>query len=258
MPWSKNGDDEQVRREVEALKRFNGIVHPHLITLLCTFTQDSEYHMIFPWAQSDLKEYWKRNPTPDMSDVKFCRWILKQCVGITEAIEVIHNPRHITSAKRFGWHGAIKPENILWFKSKPGDPHDRGRLVISDFSLSEIHTEKSRSMRANDRSKLTFSYRPPECNVEGGMIGRALDIWTLGCLYLEMVCWLLKGYGGLRRFAETRMVQFMNCGAEMDLFFEIKSKDAEHNYTVKDAVAQVSYAVSPSPKGSRPLTIRTD
>lgn len=235
---------DEFRHEVDALRRFSGKVHPHLITLLATFTQGGYYHMIFPWAECDLEWYWDNiNPTPDPNDVGLVRWLSRQCLGIMEAVSVIHNPSHLTSEKKFGRHGDIKAENILWFKTRPKDPGDRGMLVISDLGLAAINSDKSRSMQPNTGLKMTPSYRPPECDARGGTISRAFDIWTLGCLYLELVCWLLRGKIGKDKFDEARTTPFI-FGSRTNVYFEIeeRKRSAPQTYVfkVKDVVSKVS------------------
>lgn len=239
----------QFQDEVNALTRFNGKVHPHLVTLLATFTQGEHYHMIFPWAECDLDQYWEDNPSPNPGDVGLVRWLSRQFLGIVEAVDVIHNPSHLTSEKKFGRHGDIKAENILWFKSGPDDPGGRGILVISDLGLTAINSDKSRSMQPNVGLKMTPSYRPPECDIKDGTISRSYDIWTLGCLYLELVCWLLRGHAGKAQFDEARTTPFI-FGTSTDIYFDIKERKNTAPRTfvfkVKDVVSRASCIISQS------------
>ncbi|KAJ4413665.1 hypothetical protein N0V82_008394 [Gnomoniopsis sp. IMI 355080] len=237
----KRKEHEEFNKEVQALKRFNGKVHKHLVTLLATFTQDGYYHMIFPWAERDLDAYWDMHRAPDLADLSLLRWVSKQCLGIMEAISLIHNPQHLDTAGRFGRHGDIKAENILWYMTNKS-PQDRGILVLSDFGLAALNTAKSRSMMPNDSAglRLTPSYRPPECDIAGGKITRAFDIWSIGCLYLEMACWLLKGTSGKKDFDRDRTTTFIS-GANTDIFFDIKRCEGNHTeyiFTVKEAVSK--------------------
>lgn len=234
------------------MKRFSGRVHPHLVTLLATFTQDGYYHMIFPWAECDLDTYWENNPRPHPGDLGLIRWLSRQCLGIMEAVDVIHNPTHLTWENKFGRHGDIKAENILWFKSQPNDPDDRGILVISDLGLTAINSDKSRSMQPNTGLKMTPSYRPPECDIKGGKISRSYDIWTLGCLYLELVCWLLRGQAGKAQFDEARTTPFI-FGTRTNIYFDIRERKTTAPGTfifkVKDVVSRVRCQSSPTPSG---------
>lgn len=197
--------------------------------------------MIFPWAQFDLDSYWDNNPNPDLSDVGLIRWISKQCLGIMEAINLIHNPKHLGPSRQFGRHGDIKAENILWYKSS--NRRDRGILVLSDFGLAALNSAKSRSMMPNDSAglRVTPSYRPPECDTIDGKITRAFDIWSLGCLYLELVCWMLRGKEGKKAFDLERSTTFIN-GAKVDIFFDVKRSRHDEKkfiFMVKEVVTKV-------------------
>lgn len=115
--------------------------------------------------------------------------------------------------------------------------------MISDLGLTAINSDKSRSMQRNTGLRMTPSYRPPECDTKGGTISKAFDIWTLGCLYLELICWLLRGKMGKDDFDEARTTPFV-FGSRTDVYFEIeeRKRTAPHTYVfkVKDVVSKVS------------------
>jgi len=216
----KHTDATKYMSEVNMLKKFNGLVHDHLVTLLGTYTHKQQFSMIFPSAECDVEEYWEeRNCTPNSGDIDFVRWVSSQCRGIMEAVDVIHNPPHLLKDKVFGRHGDIKSENILWFKSPKN--LGRGIWVISDLGLSAFHRDVSRSMIPNQSIAWTPAYRPPECDIDGGTISRAFDIWTLGCFYLEMVCWLLGGWQLKDRFEKDRTTIYVH-GNGSNIFFDLQ------------------------------------
>ncbi|KAG4439064.1 hypothetical protein IFR05_005455 [Cadophora sp. M221] len=66
-----------------------------------------------------------------------------------------------------GYHGNIKPENILWF-SQNSDP---GLLVLGDFG---------------ERKDPTL--RPLEEQLRNS---QAFDVWNLGCIFLEFATWFI-------------------------------------------------------------------
>ncbi|TVY23266.1 Proline-rich receptor-like protein kinase [Lachnellula hyalina] len=219
----KNSDAIKFQDEVNMLKKFNGLVHDHLVTLLGTFTYKGQFSMIFPWAECDVENYWlKINPMPNLEDIEFVRWVSRQCRGIMESVNVIHNPKHPETLPKetlYGRHGDIKAENILWFKSP--DEADRGIWVISDLGLSTFNREVSRSMVPNQSILYTPGYRPPECDIKGGKISRAFDIWTLGCFYLEMTCWFLGGRKLKDNFETDRTTTYIT-GSRADIFFDLE------------------------------------
>ncbi|CAK9310175.1 unnamed protein product [Citrullus colocynthis] len=82
-------------------------------------------------------------------------------------------------------HGDIKPDNILVF------PDDNGklRLKIADFGLSKKCDEFEEvviATNAKPRFRGTPIYMSPE-SILFGKINTSLDIWSLGCILIEMI-----------------------------------------------------------------------
>lgn len=229
--------------EVEQLKRFSGLAHEHLVTLLATFTFQRRYYFLFPYADCDLDQYWETQERTPAWGQDTVQWIAKQFKGLMGATDIIHEPRHLElNVQRYGRHGDIKPENVLWFRSL----HDpRGILVLSDMGLSSFNRDTSRSNIPNSKIPVSPGYRPPECDIEGGTVSRAYDIWTLGCLFLEMLTWLLGGHDFVEEFQEYRMSVYIT-GAENNIFFAIKVVEGSnpgHVAQVKEQVTQVGFPV---------------
>jgi serine/threonine protein kinase len=102
----------------------------------------------------------------------------------------------------YGRHGDIKAENILWFKKIPGCENLMGVLQIADFGLGKFHGRDSRSKVSPDDVQSSPTYEPPECKLHK-LISRAYDIWSLGCLYLEFITWLLMGSAEIDGFSSN-------------------------------------------------------
>lgn len=141
----------------------------------------------------------------------------------------------------YGRHGDIKPENILWFRD-PKNKNDKGVLKISDFGLTEFSTRHTLCYKRNSQVAHSPSYRPPECDLEGAVVGPSYDIWTLGCLYLELITWQLGGAKLLREFRENRMIHDPLRLQSTDTFFEIVYCEGINKLgaMVKPAVLDVS------------------
>lgn len=232
------------------LKRFSG-QHDHIVPLLSTISVNEgryeDFYLLFPWADSDLLGYWATHPKPSLSEETW-KWLIEQCCGIVDAVAFIHDPRENMTDPQdnrpYGWHGHIKPENVLWFR-KRSSIGDRGALVLSDLGLATVQRDTSRSNIPGEAIPRAPSYRPPECDMDGprGYISRSFDIWTLGCLFLESIVWALEGWDGKVRFRFSRCDStYLN--GDTDLFFDIKRTDedirrSEYVFQVKDAVTKV-------------------
>jgi serine/threonine protein kinase len=199
-----------------------------------TWTIKDQYCLLFLWAEHDLDNYWINNERPvhdGKPDVEAIRWTMKQIVGMAGALDTMHNPRNVNLApkKKYARHGDIKPENILWYNS-PND--SRGIFVIADLGLTTLNSTKSRSMQPGRFVPVTAGYRPPECDLKGGVVSRAFDVWTYGCLLLELVCWILGGQAHRKRFETYRKTVYIT-NTKSEIFFDIiESSDGKTGYAV--------------------------
>jgi serine/threonine protein kinase len=229
-------------------------LHHHLLPLVAAYKQHDCLFLILPWAEADLNQYWKMNdPTSLGKSAELSTWLKQQCYGIAEAVSRIHrydttsgtmmlssdtslepNPksaqRHPQSNQSpdppnrktlFGRHGDIKPANILWF---PGKRSDRcfGTLKLSDFGTTHFSDGQRNSMQDNYTVPYSRSYQSPECRLPDGQISSQCDVWAMGCVFLEFVCWYVGGYELLNKFEHERLLAG---GLEGSSFFSFKPED---------------------------------
>ncbi|KAI1085957.1 kinase-like protein [Rostrohypoxylon terebratum] len=224
--------------EFEALKKVE--THDHLVPVLAAFTHQEKYYMIFPWAENgNLSKL--INKTEVRNEAGMTYWVVSQCYGLATAIKHIHNisipiksqphenePKNThgrTQAKVFGRHGDIKPSNVLLFQD---DNLLNGRLKICDFGLTIFHSEKSKSMD-HALGGNPLSYSPPE--MDG--ISRKFDIWCLGCLYLELLTWLILGPQGVENFNQSRFDEHgSDTNWSTDQFFKTMKGESGGSYAV--------------------------
>jgi len=183
------------------LRRF-GDQHEHIIALLATFTYKGSFYLLFPWAECDLLGLWEK--TPPQRDHATVLWIADQCLQLVNALHEIHfSPDNTQEPKRFGRHGDIKSENVLVFPQETGTAgHEK--LVLADFGFSSVHRDTSISALSNHRVQAPPGCRPPEMDVKNAKTTRGFDIWTLGCLFLDMCTWWFGGWRLLQEFEEAR------------------------------------------------------
>lgn len=151
--------------------------------------------LIFPWASGgNLLNYWEDFEQQRLSSDSV-RWLLGQFKGVCSALEELHenNTRH----------GDLKPENILWFK----DNNSRGMLQIADLGLAAFHeVEKHTNVRKGIQTITpsgTSRYEPPEMDKDRNTDNprsRQYDIWSMGCVLLELLVWLIYGYDSFKQF----------------------------------------------------------
>ncbi|KAI0189908.1 kinase-like domain-containing protein [Astrocystis sublimbata] len=183
--------------ERNALERFDHHQpgHEHRLKLLLSFKHKSVgCFLVFPFIETTLDQFWHSNilPDPTYDDI---RWLLRQCLGLATVLQEVHGSQIGDNRRR---HGDIKPGNILYL-TEPGT--DRGRLIIADpkvacfFSCEGFFPRKASPMNA---------YQSPEYDVPSNgeldnVSDQRLDVWSLGCLFLEFAACYLHGYSVSRQ-----------------------------------------------------------
>ncbi|KAF1924940.1 uncharacterized protein M421DRAFT_103483 [Didymella exigua CBS 183.55] len=142
---------------------------------------------------------------------------IEQLRGLADGLDHLHNPRiaekdlevprnspdvdRVDSIR----HGDLKPQNILRFLDKRSMGHARTRselgvLKIADMGLAKRHTIVT-ELRDQDTSQRygTIRYEAPEVLSKRGR-SRLYDVWSMGCLTLEYIIWLLHGHDTLEKF----------------------------------------------------------
>ncbi|KAJ8120389.1 hypothetical protein ONZ43_g2891 [Nemania bipapillata] len=237
-------DLEAFKQEIRIASKFKGDnKHENMATLLATFelTYERQYkfHMIYYRADGDLYDYWeKAHPFPDFSYDNML-WASGQFQGLAHGLLATQAPYlalgHISAERSnpacpqnlFGQHDGMEPSNILYYL-KPGSANPN--LVIYNFGVSEMTPHEAGSPR------FTITYRAPEYDIENKLPGQPADIWTLGCVYLEFVAWLLDGRSLVDRFTRQRRSPDKTFKIDCDTFF---NSDEAGNLKVKDAVVMM-------------------
>ncbi|KAK1532821.1 serine/threonine protein kinase [Colletotrichum costaricense] len=177
-------------QEKKNLLKTQGINDKHLIRYLFFCQRDQSYFIAFPWAEGgNLQEFWMSH----ISNQEYMLWSLQQMLGISGALRKLHDINFR--------HGDLKPGNILHFSNG-----GLGNLVIADVGISKVHKAATymRSMSTLTRAT-TPSYEPPEAILKTNKPRpRRYDIWSMACIYLEFVIWMVYGVNAINSFAESR------------------------------------------------------
>ncbi|KAI7786949.1 hypothetical protein LA080_001741 [Diaporthe eres] len=250
--------------EVHILRRLRDLRSGHIIHLLASYEIRSEHddfssrrYLIFPWASGDLDTFYRQNEVvPDRTQMIL--WMAEQSSGLATVLSQIHggnddpspgSPTNASTASKagalapdsvrmYGRHGDIKPSNILWFDNTSSETvNGLGRLVLSDFGLAHYHRRNSRSNVTSEAVARSATYRPPEFDM-GMKLSRKIDVWSLGCLFLEMITWLLRGYRIMQDdFSQSRLEESSDLSRFFeDTFFRVVREDGKRTAVVKPSV----------------------
>ncbi|KAJ0120690.1 hypothetical protein J7T55_015422 [Diaporthe amygdali] len=226
-------------REVSAHKDISQFNSSNIIKFMTAFTRGHERYLMFEWADGgNLREFWTTND-PILTRV-LVRDVILQLHGLADALDKMHSMNYR--------HGDMKPENILRVNT-PGQNGssnlDVGTLKICDMGLSKNHTMATRLRDvATVTMFTTWRYEPPEAKDEDAPWPRRYDIWSIGCIILEFIVWLVDGPRGLDKFNKGIVNDF---GSECH-YFESENRNRVAPFRVHAAVRNMMERLSWHPE----------
>ncbi|EWG56035.1 serine/threonine protein kinase [Fusarium verticillioides 7600] len=189
-----NNHDQITRffeQEATALERLKNHNSPNLVQPIAAYEYKKQKCLVFPWAHGgDLYKFWEayQGKTVDL------KWIISQFTGLCSVLNDLHkiNCRH----------GDLKPDNILWYRDKDG----LGTLKIADLGLAAFHIKTTGDRRGIQTMTPTGTarYEPPEtAENKTGERSRMYDIWSMGCIMLELLIWLTQGIDAVDKLGKA-------------------------------------------------------
>ncbi|KAG9294275.1 hypothetical protein G9A89_021634 [Geosiphon pyriformis] len=156
-----NGIELSAVREIKSLRE---LTHPNVIKLLDCYSHKSNLNLVLEYLDSDLEMIIKEKSVIfEPGHVK--SWMLMTLRGLDH----IHRNWII--------HRDMKPNNLLVSPD--------GQLKIADFGLARDFgdgPEKNMSSQV-----VTLWYRAPELILGAQQYGAAVDIWSVGCIFAELM-----------------------------------------------------------------------
>jgi len=149
-------------REISLLKELK---HPNVVELKDVLMEESRLYLIFEFLSMDLKKYMDTLPRDKMMKPELVKSYLYQ---ITAAMLFCHRRRVL--------HRDLKPQNLLIDK--------RGVIKIADFGLGRSF---GIPVRVYTHEIVTLWYRAPEVLLGSQRYACPVDIWSIGCIFAEMV-----------------------------------------------------------------------
>jgi serine/threonine protein kinase len=186
--------------------------HKNISPLLASFTAGLEiptsdtdttkcFYLISPEAEMDMKKWLAQEPEylKNWDSIDLHNHIYTAMRGLIAGVAYIH--RNIDD--RVGYHGDLKPSNILIFYAER-----TWAWKICDFGTSRLKPIDNTGTRSIETTRY---WAPEEFSDNAGYHGeqnhrRSHDVWSLGCMFTVFATVIVHGWGalGLKAFEHSR------------------------------------------------------
>ncbi|MCJ1440891.1 MAG: hypothetical protein MMC23_001377 [Stictis urceolatum] len=217
--------------------------HQNIVRHTATFIQENNYWILFPLAAGDLglflNEGMEHDTSPSDLDPSLFSMLanvtkgslISQCYRLADALWYLHTGIILADspAQVYCIHMDLKPENVLIMSATD---HPVGQWQLSDFGLSVIDTQTScqdtRYLTIGEAAKFLESnvrpqrkpgtYQAPEVEPStANKVGRKTDVWSMACIFSEVLAFALGGRELLLEFRSARL--FENESGDKDDYF---------------------------------------
>ncbi|KAF9179719.1 Cyclin-dependent kinase 2 [Haplosporangium sp. Z 767] len=151
-------------REISLLKELQ---HDNIVELIDVVHEDVKLFLVFEFLDVDLKKYMDNHykntgkPLP-LDQVKIYLYQLLQGVEFCHMRRILHRD--------------LKPQNLLIDENK--------NLKLADFGLARAF---GIPLRTYTHEVITLWYRAPEILMGSRHYSTAVDMWSVGCIFAEMI-----------------------------------------------------------------------
>ena len=218
------------QKNLEIVKRLKD---PHIVKIINAYRHGDAFNLVFARAKTNLDHYLRDScyGAPDvLGNSPETNPLWDQILGVAKALNrIIHYSPSGESGGSvlYGYHFDLKPANIL--------VEATGRLLISDFGQATFRNASGSSGVTGMGG--TPAYAPPETDSDCLKPNRKYDIWSLGCIMLEVCTFTVKGFVGVRDLDKQRLSHTKGSKVEDDRIFRIKP-GLSHTYEVKPQIKE--------------------
>jgi len=147
-------------REITVLKELD---HPHVVRLYDVVHVDKKIYLVFEYLNQDLKKQLDSTGCGlDPKSVMSYLWQLLQGISYCHSHRVLHRD--------------LKPQNLL--------VNLNGLLKLADFGLARAF---GIPIRSYTHEVVTLWYKAPEVLLGTKFYTTSVDIWSIGCIFAEML-----------------------------------------------------------------------
>ncbi|XP_030893061.1 cyclin-dependent kinase 3 isoform X1 [Leptonychotes weddellii] len=148
-------------REISLLKELK---HPNIVRLLDVVHSERKLYLVFEFLSQDLKKYMDSAAASELP----LRLVKSYLYQLLQGVNFCHSHRVI--------HRDLKPQNLLI--------NELGAIKLADFGLARAFGVP---LRTYTHEVVTLWYRAPEILLGSKFYSTAVDVWSIGCIFAEMV-----------------------------------------------------------------------
>ncbi|KAH7639746.1 cyclin-dependent kinase 16-like protein [Dermatophagoides farinae] len=148
-------------REASLLRELK---HANIVTLHDIVHTRQTLILVFEYVDTDLSQYLERHPGGlNANNVRLFMFQLLRGLSYCHERRILHRD--------------LKPQNLLI--------SEQGELKLADFGLARA---KSIPSHTYSNEVVTLWYRPPDVLLGSRNYSTSLDMWGVGCIFIEMIC----------------------------------------------------------------------
>ncbi|XP_028029044.1 cyclin-dependent kinase 14 isoform X1 [Bombyx mandarina] len=202
-------------REASLLKELK---HANIVTLHDIVHTRETLTFVFEFVDTDLSQYMERHPGGlNHHNVRLFMFQLLRGLSYCHRRRVLHRD--------------VKPQNLLI--------SSQGELKLADFGLARA---KSVPSHTYSHEVVTLWYRPPDVLLGSTEYSTSLDMWGVGCIFVEMIC-------GVPTFPGIR-----DTHDQLDKIFKVVGTPTEESWSGVSRLPGARVHLSRGPSPARPLS----
>ena len=158
---SKEGAELPMLREIMLLHELK---HENVVELLDVYCQDGSIHLVFEFCVTDIEAIIRDLAGQELNAACIKGYML----GTLQGVAAIHESWVV--------HRDLKPGNLFLTPD--------GVVKVGDFGLARVHGSPERRYTGQ---VVTRWYRAPELLFGAKFYGTAIDLWSVGCIFAELL-----------------------------------------------------------------------